>query len=349
MPTILQVAKEAGVSTGATSDILSGRFRYKYKPGTVEKVMAAAASLGYQANVAARILREQNKTLIGVAVPLHEYGRQSLARLVSTIFDTLRKEGFSPLQIESEQLVSNKFRVPFPSLDLLAGVLSADARMEDAVPDYYRVLQAKVPVVALYPTRAQEISYVTLNRHRVLEMAAEHLVGLGHKRIAVVATWKSDYLSDQLKVEQWPHIVRKHRLDPNPAYRIETPVLLQETFAEAAGGVAAQVMKMRPRPTALICMNGVIAMGVVRHLTSVGWKLPQDLSVMAYDYEAERYGSLFYPSLTCLYQPFEYIAEMAASHLVRLIRDAPEENLLAPLRMDVEPVLNVRESTAPLV
>src|SRR4051812_24770338 len=116
MATIIEVAKAAGVSQGAASDILRGSFRYKYRPATIESVREAAARLGYQANPAARMLRETTKKMIGMAVPLEEFGKQGLARLLAAAHHAVVKEGFPPIQVESRQLISSAAHVPFPSL-----------------------------------------------------------------------------------------------------------------------------------------------------------------------------------------------------------------------------------------
>lgn len=347
MATIIEVAKEAGVSPGAVSDILRGRFRYSYKPDTIEKVNSAAARLGYQANSAARMLREQKKTMIGLAVPLHEYGKQSLARLTAATHTALTREGFHPIQIESEQLIATQSHVPFPNIDLLAGILSADGRMEETIPDYYKVIRSKVPVVAMYPTREPDISFVSVDRHRILEVAVAHLAELGHKRIAVVGNWASTYYSDQLKVESWPSVIEKFNLEHHPGYELEVSALPQEQYRAVTTGIVEAMLRLNPRPTALVCMNGIVGMGVLSALATAGVRVPQEISVVAYDYEADRYGSILYPPLTSLSRPVKAIAEAACAHLVRLIRDAPEENLLSPMQLMLDPILTVRESTAP--
>ena len=347
MATIIEVAKAAGVSQGAASDILRGTFRYKYRSATIDSVREAAARLGYQANPAARMLRQQTKTIVGLAVPLEEFGKQSLARMVAAAHRVLAAQGFHPMQVESRQLIAANSQVPFPNLDLMAGVLSADAQMEESVPEYYQMLQSKLPVVALYPSCSPKVSYVTVDRTRIIEMAVEHLTALGHRRIAVAGNWESLAFTDRLKVEGWPQVVSRFNLDPNPDYVIRISNASAGKHHESAREIAGKVAALDPRPTALVCLGGLIAIGTMSCLAAMNWKVPEEMSVMGYDYEADRVGAVSFPPLTGLVRPIEQIAELASNHLVHLIRDAPEENLLAPLRQMVDPVLIVRSSTGP--
>src|SRR5688572_23733820 len=97
--TLQQVAREVGVSTTSVSDILQRGQRDRYRDETVERVCAAALRMGYQANAAARLLRQESTKIIGIAVRTEVLGRESVNPLVVAVESELTSRGYQPILI----------------------------------------------------------------------------------------------------------------------------------------------------------------------------------------------------------------------------------------------------------
>src|SRR5256885_1656778 len=93
--TIHAVAREAGVSIASVSRILNGNTRYRHHADTELRVREAAQRLGYQAHAAARLLRRQEKRLVGLAV--HVTVRAHFNHLLVAVHDELLRRGYEPI------------------------------------------------------------------------------------------------------------------------------------------------------------------------------------------------------------------------------------------------------------
>jgi DNA-binding LacI/PurR family transcriptional regulator len=332
--TIKEVARKAGVSTAVVSYILRGITRSTYRPETIARVQAVAQELGYEANGAARLLRQKTTNLIGLAIDI----RQSyLDPVVQAAYTEIIERHYEPVLIEPRHAHAYS---PFPGIGLLAGVLSVDAMMMERVPEFYETLQQRLPVVALYPLRARHYNYVATDRARAVEMAVEHLAGLGHQRIAFAAKFGTSALVDKLKVRGWRNAQRKYSLDVSPQYSINIGA---DSVEQAGAKIADCVIKSRPAPTALICAGDDWAMCVMRELTRAGWKVPEQLSIVGYGNTPSNAYSLI--RVTVVRPPFETLAHLAVDWLIEQIKDGDIE--AAPIRKLVAPFLDARESTAP--
>lgn len=185
MPTITirDVAAAAGVAESSVSRILSGADGYSYSEETQTRVREAAERLGYKANAAARILKQQKKNLVGLAVRLtvHPY----LNRLIIAVRDEVLRRGYEPVLVEPAQLLATQNQALFPSPELLAGILSLDLSIGQQGSEPFQRMSREIPMVALYPVDSDEIDWVYTDGALGVELAVEHLVELGHRRIAM--------------------------------------------------------------------------------------------------------------------------------------------------------------------
>jgi DNA-binding LacI/PurR family transcriptional regulator len=343
--TLQQVAKEVSVSTTSVSDILQRGQRARYRQETVDRVCAAAERMGYQAHAAARLLRQgTNTTLVGVAVRTEVLGRESVNPTVVAIEKAIAARGFQPILIDPAHMVPVNSHAPFPSPDMIAGIISADLAMESEVPEFYRVLTSKLPIVALYPLQAANVNCVTTDRARAMEMAVEHLAALGHERIAFAEIMEPHGVTSAPKVKGWRRGLKKCNLRALPGYEISlTP---GRYVAELGYEIAQTLPTLNPRPTALVCGSDEIALSAIRHLSKQGLSLPQDLSIIGFNGSA--HGEFSYPSLTTVAQPVEQIASLATQRLLHLVELNRSGKEVRPRQQLVEPLLIERESTARL-
>jgi LacI family transcriptional regulator len=333
--TIREVAREAGVSTAVVSYVLRGIERTTYRPETVERVRRAARQLGYEANGAASLLRQRSSRLIGLSVDI---GKLYLNPLVQIVYRELTRLGYHPMVLETD----SQAPPVFPSAKLLLGLISVDARIGDAVPEYYRRLQKQdVPVVALYPIATKTVDCVATDRTRIAPLAAAHLVELGHRRIAFSAV-DNGSLNERLKVEGWEKAKQEYNLASLK------PLLFSGSLSERAAAqfLAARIEKMKPRPTALICCSDDIAIATMNELRARGISVPEDISIVGSGLSQQ--GEYSYPPLTEIRPPAVPMAQAAVRRLLELAQPESDKETAKPRHVFIDPHLVIRDSTAPV-
>lgn len=326
-PRLVDVAERAGVSTATASLVLRGR------PGPSEStayaVRAAAAALGYRPDRTASLLARHRSHLLGVLLditsPFHAElvqalddaaGDRGLDLVLSTV--TRRRDEAQAaetlLDFRCEALVALGPQLPAGALDALA----------DAVP---------VVIVGREGTRLAPGARASDDQG--LELAVDHLVGLGHDRIAFVegpagaiaAARRTGYRS----------AMRRHGLSD----RVE---VLAGGATEDAGVAAAQRLLGRPapkRPSAVVCFNDRCALGLRDTLLRAGVAVPGEVSVIGYDDSPPaRLGTV---DLTSVSQDPQGLAK-ATVEIVATLLDGDGGR---PEDVIIPPVLVVRSSTAP--
>jgi DNA-binding LacI/PurR family transcriptional regulator len=298
--------------------------------------------MGYQAHAAARMLRQGITKLIGIAVRTEVLGRESVNPLVVAVEAELAARGYQPLLIDPIHMMPANSHAPFPSPDLVAGIISADLALETQVPNFYKVLSGRLPIVALYPLQAARIDHVTTDRAQAVEMAVEHLVSLGHHRIAFAEIMNPDGVTSAPKMQGWKNAQLKWSLEAHDGY--EVSLSNHGRIPELGCEAAEALLALNPVPTALVCASDDIALGVIRHLSAQGKRLPQELSLIGFNGSAR--GEYSYPSLTTIAQPVAEIARVATDRLLQLMELKRDGKPWRPRRFLVKPVLLERESTA---
>lgn len=326
---MIDVARAAGVSQTTVSFVLNGRDA-AVPEATRQRVLEAAQELGYRTNRLARSLVRQRSDTIGVVVPFVE--NPFLAMVVGFANRQLSMRKRHPLvQLPDLHADEDVWRAALEEL-LDWGVDGLlhwwdESHSPDAV-----VLSSPVPVVfigsAAPPLPADA---VFLDDYGGGRAAAEHLVGLGHRRIAHISG-RGAVIGARLRglidVVSGAHL---------------PPPLVRECASEApaeAEAIAVDLARAADRPTALFCHNDFIALGAFRGVRAAGLRVPEDISLVGFDDAwASRYLE---PALTTVVFPYEEIVDTAIEFL--LARLAGEAD--APQRAEFPSRLVVRDSTA---
>lgn len=351
--TIREVAKEAGVSTATVSYILTGAERYSYRPATIAKVREAAERLGYEANGAARLLRRKSTNLIGLAFNIQ---KGYLSPLVQTAYTETLGAGYEPVILDVSRLLHDSSDSSFINMSMLSGILSIDSQITDSIPDVYKSLLQRAPLVALYPVCSKEIDYVTTDRTAQVTIAAQHLHELGHRRIAYATPALMGIPADvktDMRLEGWKKALHNFNIEPY------APLFLPrvELVSEMAEHIVDQILALRPRPTAVINSGEDIALAMISVLQRRGFRVPEDFSVIGAGFSSA--GMFSFPTLSTVATPAAEIVQLAVKHLVERLdasRDAAATQTQSgrarqakaqPYRRLVTPILVARESTAP--
>jgi LacI family repressor for deo operon, udp, cdd, tsx, nupC, and nupG len=328
-PNLKDVAQRSGVSIATVSRALSGSDLIA--EATVNRIRAVADELGYRPNVRARNFR--TRKAMAVLIVVRDIGNPFYLEVFKGVERIARQAGYSVLMANTE---GDKER-EFEYFEMLSdGLADGMILMTGAVPETIQRRKGACDNVVVALEMVEEISVpqVLIDNEAAALEAVNHLLALGHTRIAHIAGPIPEGMS-----------VRRRR-----GYRLamqRAGVEIPDGY-ECQGGFDLQsgerctraLLELAHPPTAIFAANDEMAFGAIRHAHMRGLSVPQDLSVIGFDNIA--FSEAFLPSLTTISQPRLDIGERAMSVLLDVMNGKPTsaEPTILPTR------LLIRETTA---
>lgn len=334
--TIYDIAKEAGVSAATVSRVLTSNANVRQDKK--DKVLKLMEKYDFTPNALARGLTDTRSKVIGIVAadvrnPFYselfvacelaasQYGYMVLLgnSLGDAVRETLQLEKFQEQRVDAVIQIGGRADDRFLNSDYLEKVKQVTGR---------------IPMVTTGNLEGPRCYQVQIDDRMCIELIMEHLVGLGHRRIAFVGGWMdiaSTYdkfqrytqLMDQYGIPFLPELVGEHGgYDPESGYATMAAMLAQ-------GNV----------PTAVIAVNDFTAVGAMKSIREAGLRIPEDISVISHDnsYMAD----LVTPRLASVEYHYQHFGEILIETAIHAI-----EGQEPPMRQLVEPTLVVRDSTA---
>ena len=328
--TIVDVAREAGVSVATVSKVINGR--YGVSESTTERVLGVIEELGYESSLVASSLRRKSTNVIGVLVA--EFEPYS-AELLKGISAGLAGTGYELLAHAGSTDVHSRSGWERRSLSRLGRTLIDGAIV--VTPSMLITDQADIPVVAVDPHTGPDgpATVDSDNLHGALS-ATDHLIALGHRRVAFLGG-RPDLRSAQLREEGFRAAFSAAGLTPDPDL-----MKVGGYHPDLAEAPARELLNLpaERRPTAVFAANDISAIKVLEVARELGLRVPEDLSVIGYDNVPESASST--PPLSTVAQPLHEMGVTALRILLAMLAGQPVER---HVRMPTE--LVVRASTAP--
>jgi DNA-binding LacI/PurR family transcriptional regulator len=331
-PTLADVAELAGVSRQTVSNAVNNPDLLR--SDTLERVQEAIAQLGYLPNRAARNLRTRASHLIGLRITAAQEGtaNATMDRFVHSLVDTSGEAGYHVL------LFSGEPTDPLAGYDDLLRSTAVDAFV---VTDTYLgnpvatwLQSRRAPFVAFgRPWADPEATHpwVDVDGAAGCELATEHLIGRGHRRIAWIG-WRKDSFIGEDRRAGWSRAMRAHGLPTSGlASRVEDTV--------PSGREASGVLLDEAQPSAFVCASDTLAMGVLHTLAERGLYPGRDIAVVGFD--DSPVAQVVPPGLTSVRQPLEDVAGEVVKALEGLLGQPPA----AHPGVLLEPTLALRGST----
>jgi LacI family transcriptional regulator len=330
-PTIYDVARLAGVSTATVSRSLNGTGQIA--PSTRLAIDDAVRELGYQPNRIARSLVTKSTQTIALLLP--EITNPFYGALVSGIEQRTLELGYTMLLCTTEgdagreETYLNLLRAKQVDGALVDGLVLPPERIASFIADGF-------PIVCLdRDVDSTAVPVVQVDNKRGGQMATEHLLALGHTRIAHVAGAPELGISGE-RAEGYRAALRAAGIEPDPRL-VEVGNYTEDGGYEAARALLAR----RRRPTAIFAANDLSAVGVLEAVAESGRRVPDDVSVVGFD--DLRLAAYTTPPLTTIHPPAREIGARATSLLLDLTRGKKVRRR----RHLLDPELVVRRSTAP--
>lgn len=342
--TSTDVARLAGVSQATVSVVLNGaRSTIRVSAETRQRVLAAAVELGYSPHPAAQALRRQRSGIIGFLPRIDREApfTHPIHYLLSIHANrAARERGFQFVEAGPE---TDPWRdsaedelVRYFLNHRADGVVFDGPKSASAVQ---RLLDQGLPVVQIFrPQWAVPTPTVTVDARPGITAAVDHLVALGHRRIAFIGRG-GNHPVDLARLTAFLTALANHGLPATAATVRLSPIYELDQGERLAHELLAQ----RPRPTAIFAGSDSLALGASRALYAARVHVPDELSLISYD---DTLAAQLYPPLTSVAQPFAALAERAVALLSAQIEQAdgspyPPEQVVLPTQ------LNLRQSTAP--
>ncbi|MBL1103124.1 LacI family DNA-binding transcriptional regulator [Streptomyces sp. 5-8] len=267
-PTIRDVAERAGVSKSLVSLVLRGSG--PVRPEKREAVLRAVRELGYRPNAAARSLSEQRSRTVGVV--LDDLRNPWFVELLDGLNSLLHAAGLHMLLADARlnRRMGHALAEPFTDLGVDGLVVVG------TVPDAGALgtLARRIPVVVAGAREAQPpgVDVVAGDDERGARLVTEHLLGLGHRRIAHLAGHGA---VGALRRRGFETAMRAHGAEP----LVEPGDLTEESGYRGT----VRLLSRAERPTALFAVNDMAAVGALSAAVELGLGVPRDLSVAGYD------------------------------------------------------------------
>lgn len=327
-PTMRQVAERAGVSVALVSLVMRNAPNVSDRRRAL--VLQAADDLGYRPNVLARNLASRRTRTLGIVV--NDLHNPFFAEVVDGVQSAVSAHGYRMLIGTGQHsrrgeaaAIETFLQFRVDGLILAGPVVAADA-MERAA--------RSAPVVAIGRTVASTMLDTVNNDDAIgARLAVEHLVALGHRRIAHIGGGVG--AGGAARLAGYHDAMHACGLGDHLA-------VVSGDFSEAGGAAAAQsLLASRQRPTAVFAANDLSAAGALNHVVGAGVRVPDDMSFVGYDNTG--LAAMQHMSLTSVDQPRALLGEIATNLLLERLdhgRTGAVHHVLAP-------TLVVRRSSAP--
>ena len=270
---IQQVARVANVSTATISRVLNGS--PKVKPETFKRVRQVIEDLHYVPNTSARTLRVGRSQLLGLIVS--EINNPFFPELIDAFEAKARESGidvvFTHTNYQSERLEHCLRRLIERNVD---GIAICTSETNREAFEYARLHRKRFVLMNQEGARTPYNNIYVDHMSGALE-AIQHLRDIGHKRIGFISG-PTNFESTSDRLEAYAAAMQTCGLSVNPSWIVQGDLHME-------GGQAAmeQVLRLTPRPTALLATNDLMAFGALRAAHAQGVSVPEEFSIVGFD------------------------------------------------------------------
>ena len=342
MSKIRDVASLAGVSTSTVSNVLNGRAN-RMAAETLARVEAAIAELKYRPNSTARQLKTGYTPLIGLLVPSMA---NPMYGFIAREIETLAQERYG-----FRIMIGNTYRDKDKELrffdDLLAhgvrGVIIISSLIDE---QHVEAAAERGLVMVSYDRRATPnmtsiIDHVTVDSFESARIATQHLIDMGHRRLAFV-TPAGRTMSRNDKIAGFMSAAKGAGLQAGAQVVEGTPVdeYGDSMMSEVGRAQAGLLARLPERPTGVIGVNDLMAFGLMAGFRDAGLTVPEDVSVIGIDNVF--LSTLMHPAMTSVRLPVPEMAQVMVERVMSRLADPA----IATQEFIFQPTLVSRDSVA---
>jgi LacI family transcriptional regulator len=329
--TIRDVAKLSGVHPATVSRALNEATRHVVSPVTAQRVIDAARELAYEPDLTARTLRTGRTATVGILIP--DLTNPLFPPIVRGIEDCLATQDYTALMANTDNDVARERQV-FRALRArqVDGFILLTSHRNDVT--LKALIEAGIPVVVVNRhATGPDVSSVSGDDAAGMSALVDHLVSLGHKRIAAVSGQRGLSIS-RIRHRALEVALKEHGLALAP-----NAVSFARTFSEAEGDRCAEEV-LGSKATAIVAANDNLAVGCLDALARRGINCPDDISVTGFN--DVLFMDKINPPLTTVRTPHRLMGTEAG----RILLDRLVGGVFEPQHVVLPVEFVVRSSTA---
>lgn len=335
--TIYDIAERLGISPTTVSRALRGH--QGIAKATVKKVKSVALEMGYSPNTLASGLRTRKSYNIGVLVP--QIDRAFISTFISGIEEVANAAGYNVMIYQSrddqQREIQNVHSLISGSVD---GAIISLAMNTESLEHIQLLLDQDIPLVMADRVADHlTVDKVVIDNFQAAYHATEYLIGLGHTHIAHLAGSSRRNVYRERK-DGYLAALRDYQKPIKPE------LLIYGDLSQADGIRAiSRLAELDQMPDAIFAANDTTAVSAVLHLQKLGYRLPQDISVVGFNNDP--IASIVRPMLTTVDHPARAIGQTSARRLIQRINQE-EGTSIGHEVFTLKTSLIVRESSGPV-
>jgi DNA-binding LacI/PurR family transcriptional regulator len=330
MATISDVARKAGVSKATVSRVLNNTA--VVNKDTRKRVLEAIESLSYTPSFLAKGMRRKKTSTFGVIIP--DFRNPYYSELLKSIEEEARKHEYIALICTGEMNADREREyIHYLLSRQVEGLVLCCyvSIMENET--FIQNLAKRVPIIVMdQPSFGLPVSSAYADGYKGFGKLLTYLIEKGHKRIGMIRSLHR-YPCSESRFLGYRDTMENHGID------LDTDLIEESEFTAAGGYEAAKRMLSRTKPTAIIGVNDLLAIGALKYILEKGYDVPGEIAIAGHDNIA--LSSLVSPQLTTVNIPVDQIAEEAITQLIRKIQNPRSRN--SDIVIDTQ--LVIRQST----
>lgn len=337
--TIKEIAKLANVTTTTVSRVINNK--PEVKPETRELIMGLIKKYNYQPNVFAKGISSQKSNCIALVIPYKEsfiLMNSFYAELIRGISSEFNKRGYFLLffyayqkgsQNEEEYLVNI-----FKQKRVDGFIILSPGKSCLKIVDSLKEINAPFILTSKMIQQPSDIVYVDINDYQGAKLATEHLISLGHRKIALIKNGTGILTSSEERFRGYYETL----VNNNIIYD-DSLVKIGATSLESGYMAMNELLNNENRPTAVFAAADVMAIGAIRAITERKMRIPEDISIVGFDDIPE--AAFLNPPLTTIRQPAFDRGKKVANLIINML---DKKTTVKSIVFGVE--LVIRNSTA---
>nr|WP_297709026.1 LacI family DNA-binding transcriptional regulator [uncultured Butyrivibrio sp.] len=332
--TIYDIAEEAGVSASTVSRVLNGSASVRKEKK--DRIQSIIDKYNFKPNALAKGLSDTATKTIGIIVA--DVRNPYYSALFVACELAAERAGYSVgLSNSLDKKEREQAQLELLLQQKVDAIIQMGGRVDDLITDdsYSKLVRdvcATTPVIVTGKIDKAPVHRVVIDEAQAMNLVMEHLIGLGHQKIALVGG-QMKVASTFYKYQRYEENLKKHGIKINGEY------VVNGGYDPDAGYFATnRILALKDRPTAIIAINDFAASGALRSIREHGLRVPEDISVVSFDntYIAD----LMSPKLTSIDYNYDKYGQMLIDTAVSV--SGGKE--VGDLQM-VEPKLVIRDST----
>jgi LacI family transcriptional regulator len=331
--TLKDVANLANVSIPIVSKVLSGNPQVRVSADTRQRILKAAKGLSYSPNASARSLKAKRTRTLALLVP--DLGNPVFPEIIRGVEAGAQSAGYAAFVSHlDERAVSERRYLTWLQEGRFDGLILATARLEDSIIE--DLIESGRPFVLVNRRESSTNMHITVDDAAGARLATNHLVELGHRRIA--------HLAGPLMFDTSLRRLQGYRQELDAHGIAYDSSLVQEHSWETWDGGKVgmkRLLKRKNPPTAVFAGNLMGAVGALGALKEAGLKVPEEFSLIGL--HDSPIAEVLDPPLTVVKMPLHEMGRRASEILISILEDrtCPVPQVLPPEG------LIMRKSTAP--